>query len=164
MRMHTRSIKGMNTIKDSLAEAVERRIFREPHVKEILGRINGTTDMEAVRDCDIVIEAIFEDKKVKQDLFQKLDGICDDKTVLASNTSSFSISDLGSAVNRKDKFVGLHFFYHPAKNRLVEVIPGKDTPSDITEYMMSASKIMGKTAILVKDAPGFAVNRFLAKR
>ena len=152
--------RGMENIRKTLAEAVERRIFRPEETEKIMGRITGTTDLAEVRDADLVIEVIFEDIGVKTELFRKLDGICDEKTVLASNTSSFSITEMAGAVGRADRFLGLHFFYHPAKNRLLEVIPGKDTSGETTELGNTFSTLIGKTGINVADAPGFAVNRF----
>ncbi len=152
--------RGMNTIKKLLDEGVERKIFTPDQVKTILGRITGTTDMNAVADADIVIEAVFEDKAVKTDLFQKLDPICSKKTILATNTSSFYVKEFAEKTSRPDRFVGLHYFYHPAKNRLLEVIPHDGTSPETLEKSLLAAKLHGKTAIVVKDAPGFAVNRF----
>ncbi len=152
--------KGIENIKTLLAEAVERRIFTPEQTEDILGRIKGSTDFNDVKDADLVIEVIFEDMAVKKDLFGKLDGLCHEKTILASNTSSFSITELASAVERKDRFLGLHFFYHPAKNRLLEVIPGRETSQASIALGQTFSRLIGKTAIDVKDAPGFAVNRF----
>ncbi len=152
--------KGLDKIKKTLSEAVERKIFTEEQTKDILGRITGTTNKDDVRDADIVIEAVFEDMNVKKDLFKYLDSVCKDKTVFASNTSSFSITELASSVNRNDKFIGLHFFYHPAKNRLLEIIPGKKTSQNTITLADIFSGMIGKTAIHVIDAPGFAVNRF----
>ena len=152
--------RGLNTIKTLLNEGVERKIFTPEQVEKTLGRINATTDMNAVADADVVIEAVFEDKQVKSDLFKRLDGICSEKTILATNTSSFYVKDFAKLTSRPDRFVGLHYFYHPAKNRLLEVIPHDGTSSDTVEKSMLAAKLHSKTAILVKDAPGFAVNRF----
>ena len=152
--------RGMENIRRTLAEAVERRIFRPEEIQKIMGRITGTTDLQEVQDADLVIEAIFEDLDVKTELFRKLDTICDEKTILASNTSSFSITEMGRKVGRPDRFLGLHFFYHPAKNRLLEVIPGKETSRETTELGNIFSGLIGKTGIDVADAPGFAVNRF----
>jgi len=152
--------KGLENIKKTLSQAVERKIFTQEQTEKILGHIKGTTKMGEVSDADIVIEAVFEDMDVKIDLFKKLDKICKDKTILASNTSSYSITELASSINRNDKFLGLHFFYHPAKNRLLEIIPGKDTNNDTISLADVFSQMIGKTAIHVIDAPGFAVNRF----
>ena len=152
--------RGLNTIKTLLDEGVERKIFSPAQVEQTLGRINATTDMNAVADADLVIEAVFEDKQVKSDLFTRLDQICADKTILATNTSSFYVKDFAQLTSRPDRFVGLHYFYHPAKNRLLEVIPHDGTSAETIEKSLLAAKLHSKTAIVVKDAPGFAVNRF----
>ncbi len=152
--------KGLDTIKTLLHEGVERKIFARKQLEDILSRITGTTDLNAVADADIVIEAVFEDKKVKTELFKKLDKICSDHTILATNTSSFYVKEFAQATNRPDRFIGLHYFYHPAKNRLLEVIPHETTSRETVEKSLLAAKLHGKTSIVVKDAPGFVVNRF----
>jgi enoyl-CoA hydratase/3-hydroxyacyl-CoA dehydrogenase len=152
--------RGLDTIKGLLAEGVERKIFKPDQVEATLARITGTTDFADVADADLVVEAVFEDKKVKADLFQKLDQICSEKTILATNTSSFFVREFAEKTSRPDRFVGLHYFFHPAKNRLLEVIPHADTSDDTIEKSLLVAKLHGKTSILVKDAPGFAVNRF----
>ncbi len=152
--------RGLSNIKSILSDAVERKIFSSTKVAEILARITATTDFNAVADADIVIEAVFEDKQVKTEVFQKLDQICDQKTILATNTSSFYVREFAGVVSRPDRFIGYHYFYHPAKNRLLEVIPHEGTSESTLELSLLAAKLHGKTAILVKDAPGFAVNRF----
>jgi enoyl-CoA hydratase/3-hydroxyacyl-CoA dehydrogenase len=151
---------GLNIIKETLQEAVERKIMKPEKVDEILGHIHGTTDMADVKDCDLIIEAVFEDMAVKKDVFKRLDEICEPKTILATNTSSFSVDELAQSINRPDRFVGLHFFYHPAKNRLLEIIPGPRTSQETVAACKQYSELTGKTYILVKDAAGFAVNRF----
>lgn len=152
--------RGLETIRRLLQEGVERKIFKPEQVDQILARVQGTTDFNAVADADIVIEAVFEDKQVKTDLFQRLDRICSPKTILATNTSSFYVRDFAAKTSRPDRFIGLHYFYHPAKNRLLEVIPHRGTSPETVEKSLLAAKLHGKTSILVKDAPGFAVNRF----
>lgn len=152
--------RGMGTIRRLLQEGVERKIFKPEQVEQTLARVTGTTDFNAVADADVVIEAVFEDKQVKSDLFKKLDRICSPKTILATNTSSFYVREFAEKTSRPDRFVGLHYFYHPAKNRLLEVIPHAGTSQETLETSLLAAKLHGKTAILVKDAPGFAVNRF----
>jgi len=152
--------RGLATIKKLLQEGVARKIFKPEQVDAALGRITGTTDFAAVADADLVVEAVFEDKNVKADLFQKLDQICSDKTILATNTSSFFVREFAEQTSRPDRFVGLHYFFHPAKNRLLEVIPHAGTSEDTLEKSLLVAKLHGKTAIVVKDAPGFAVNRF----
>ena len=152
--------KGLDNIKKTLSEGVTRKLFSEEQTKDIINHIKGTTNKDEVKDADFIIEAIFEDIEVKKELFRYLDKICEDKTILASNTSSFSISDLATSTNRADRFVGLHFFYHPAKNRLLEIIPGKNTSEKTINSAKILSTMIGKTAIIVTDSPGFAVNRF----
>jgi enoyl-CoA hydratase/3-hydroxyacyl-CoA dehydrogenase len=152
--------RGLETIKGLLQEGVERKIFKPEQVDVTLARITGTTNFDAVADADLVVEAVFEDKKVKADLFQNLDQICSDKTILATNTSSFFVREFAEKTSRPDRFVGLHYFFHPAKNRLLEVIPHEDTSDDTLEKSLLVAKLHGKTSIVVKDAPGFAVNRF----
>ncbi|MGD2023939.1 MAG: 3-hydroxyacyl-CoA dehydrogenase NAD-binding domain-containing protein, partial [Desulfobacterales bacterium] len=152
--------RGLNTIRQMLKEAVERKILSAEDVHNILSNIIGTCDFEMVADADLVVEAVFEDKQVKFDLFEKLDKICSPKTILATNTSSFYVHEFAEKTTRPDRFVGLHYFYHPAKNRLLEIIPHEKTSNETLEKALLAAKLHGKTAIVVKDAPGFAVNRF----
>ena len=113
--------RGLDTIRTTLAAAVERKIIKPGQLDEIMQRVTGTTDFKAVADADLVIEAVFEDKAVKRDLFSRLDGICGPDTILATNTSSFYVREFAEKTSRPDRFVGLHYFYHPAKNRLLEV-------------------------------------------
>jgi enoyl-CoA hydratase/3-hydroxyacyl-CoA dehydrogenase len=151
---------GIDIIRQTLKEAVERKILNSDQLHDVLSRIIGTCDLEMVADADLVIEAVFEDKQVKFDLFDKLDRICSDKTILATNTSSFYVHEFADNTSRPDRFIGLHYFYHPAKNRLLEVIPHEKTSAATVEKSLLAARLHGKTAIVVKDAPGFAVNRF----
>ena len=152
--------RGLGTIRQMLQEGVERKIFKPSQVDEIISRIEGTSDFNAAADADLVIEAVFEDKQVKADLFKRLDQICAAETILATNTSSFYVHEFARLTSRPDRFVGLHYFYHPAKNRLLEVIPHETTSAETVAKSLLAAKLHGKTAIVVKDAPGFAVNRF----
>jgi len=152
--------RGMSTITGILNQGVERKLFKPEQVAQILGRITATTDIRATADADIVIEAVFEDREVKAKLFEDLDRVCGPNTVLATNTSSFYVREFAARTNRPDRFVGLHYFYHPAKNRLLEVIPHAGTSPATVDKALLAAKLHGKTAIVVKDAPGFCVNRF----
>jgi enoyl-CoA hydratase/3-hydroxyacyl-CoA dehydrogenase len=153
--------RGQKIISDFLEEAIERRIFSQSQVEEIKARISGVIGVENVDpETDLVIEAVFEDFNVKADVFQILDDNCGDQTILASNTSSLSVNELSKATTRPDRFVGLHFFYHPAKNRLVEVIPASDSSEDTISRVVQYCKQLGKVVIVCKDKPGFVVNRF----
>jgi enoyl-CoA hydratase/3-hydroxyacyl-CoA dehydrogenase len=153
--------RGQSIIADFLSEAVERRIFSPQQVEEIQGRITGVIGTENTSpDTDLVIEAVFEDFDIKTAVFNTLNEVCGDKTILASNTSSLSVNDLSAASGRPDRFVGLHFFYHPAKNRLVEVIPGNESSPETIARTVQYCRGLGKVVILCKDRPGFVVNRF----
>ena len=152
--------KGLNTIKTLLNEGLKRKIFSPAQMEATLARISCSTDLNDVADADIVVEAVFEDKQVKTDLFKRLDAICHEKTILATNTSSFYVKDFSDEISRPDRFIGLHYFFHPAKNRLLEIIPSDQTSPETIETSVLFAKLHGKTGIVVKDAPGFAVNRF----
>lgn len=152
--------KGLSSIKDLLQGGVKRKIFTRDQMDETLKRIKGTTDLGAVANADIVVEAVFEDKLVKTQLFQDLDDICSENTIFATNTSSFYVSEFAEKINRPDRFIGLHYFFHPAKNRLLEIIPHTTTSKKTIEKAKLFATLHGKTAIIVKDSPGFAVNRF----
>ena len=153
--------RGEKIISDFLEEAIERRIFRPDQVESIKNRITGVVGTENVApDTDLVIEAVFEDFDIKTAVFRTLDKVCDEKTILASNTSSLSVNELAKATGRPDRFVGLHFFYHPAKNRLIEIIPAETTSAESLNAVEQYCKTMGKVVIICKDRPGFVVNRF----
>ncbi len=153
--------RGQGIISDFLSEAVERRIFSAQQVDEIKNRITGVVGVEnTAQDTDLVIEAVFEDFDIKTAVFNTLDKACGPDTILASNTSSLSVNELAQATGRPDKFVGLHFFYHPAKNRLIEVIPAKTTSQETVDKVVQYCKMLGKVVIVCGDRPGFVVNRF----
>tara|TARA_B100001113_G_scaffold353099_1_gene356316 strand:+ start:2857 stop:4917 length:2061 start_codon:yes stop_codon:yes gene_type:complete len=153
--------RGQGIVSDFLNEAEERRIFNTKQVEEIKSRILGVVGTENVDpSTDLVIEAVFEDFDIKKEVFQTLNEVCGKDTILASNTSSLSVNDLADATGRPDRFVGLHFFYHPAKNRLVEVIPASGTSDETVKLVEQYCKSMGKVVIVCKDRPGFVVNRF----
>jgi enoyl-CoA hydratase / 3-hydroxyacyl-CoA dehydrogenase len=151
---------GKNKIAALLEEAVARRIFNPERVARILEGVTPTSDVTSVRDAGLVIEAIFEDRETKRGLFAELDAVCAVSTVFATNTSSLSIAELGEASGRPDRFGGLHFFYHPAKNRLLEVISGPATSAKTARFLLQFGRTIGKTCIRVADRSGFAVNRF----
>ena len=153
--------RGQGIIGNFLTEAVERRIFNEQQVDAIKGRITGVVGVEnTAENTDLVIEAVFEDFEIKTAVFETLDAACGADTILASNTSSLSVNALAEATGRPDRFVGLHFFYHPAKNRLVEVIPAVSTSQQTIERVVQYCKMLGKVVIVCGDRPGFVVNRF----
>lgn len=154
--------RGKSIIKDILQQGVERRVLSEDQLRNTMDRIVGTTDLEDLKDADMVIEAIYEDEKVKAELFARLDGICSEKTILATNTSSFYVRQFAEVTSRPDRFIGMHYFFHPAKNRLLEVIPHEGTSRDTIRRSLEIGRLHGKTTICVKDASGFCVNRFFS--
>ena len=152
---------GQEIISNLLEQALERRIFNIEQVNSIKEKISGVVGTNNVDPkTDLVIEAVFEDFNVKKDVFTILNQVCNEHTILASNTSSLSVNDLAKASGRPDRFIGLHFFYHPAKNRLVEIIPAESTTKNTLKAVETYCKTMGKVVIICKDRPGFVVNRF----
>ncbi|MCH1442344.1 MAG: 3-hydroxyacyl-CoA dehydrogenase NAD-binding domain-containing protein, partial [Candidatus Poseidoniaceae archaeon] len=153
--------RGRSIIENFLTEAIERRIFSQAEVDETLNRITDVIGVENTAvDTDLVIEAVFEDFDIKTAVFSTLDEVCGEDTILASNTSSLSVNALAEATGRPDRFVGLHFFYHPAKNRLIEVIPAETTSKETLDRTVQYCRTLGKVVIVCKDRPGFVVNRF----
>lgn len=152
--------RGVERIRTLLGEAVQRKIFTPERAAAIVSRVRPAGDVAACENCALVIEAVFEDLDVKRDLFRRLDAACAPFTRLGTNTSSFYVRDMAAATRRPDRVVGLHFFYHPAKNRLVEVIPGRETSADTTQWAWAFCEAIGKTPIASADAPGFVVNRY----
>jgi len=153
--------RGQEIISNLLNQALERRIFSNEQIDSIKSRIEGVVGTENINpNTDLVIEAVFEDFEIKREVFSILDNVCDKNTILASNTSSLSVNDLARATNRPDRFIGLHFFYHPAKNRLIEIIPAETTSEETLQAVEMYCKAMGKVVIICKDRPGFVVNRF----
>lgn len=154
--------RGLGIIRKILGQGVERRILTQDQVDATMGRLQGTADLKALADADLVIEAVFEDEQVKKNLFKDLDQICSEKTILATNTSSYYVRELAKATNRPDRFIGIHYFFHPAKNRLLEIIPHDGTSDETVRRSLEVGRLHGKTTIVVKDASGFAVNRFFS--
>jgi len=152
--------KGLSGIKETLNQGVERKLFTPEQVSSFISNIRGTAALNDLSACDLIIEAIFEDFNAKQELFKSLSDIIPGETILATNTSSFSVSELAKAVTKPERFIGMHYFYHAAKNRLVEIIPGEKTSEDTYKVMKIFAVQSGKDAITTKDSYGFAVNRF----
>ncbi len=152
--------RGKKTIADSLEEAMKRRIISEEGFDKIMSNLICTTDQSALKDADLVVEAIFEDLTAKQNLFGALEAIVRPDCILASNTSSFLIKDIAKGAAHPERIIGVHYFYHAAKNKLVEIIPGPKTDEALVTDLVNFYGYHGKIPIIVKDAPGFAINRF----
>ena len=125
--------RGLDNINKSLSKLVAKGKMEEAKKEEILSRISGTTDMKAAADCDLVVEAAIENMKIKKEIFAELDQICKPETILASNTSSLSITEVASATKRADKVIGMHFFNPAPVMKLVEVIRGAATSQETFE-------------------------------
>ncbi|MBK6522704.1 MAG: 3-hydroxyacyl-CoA dehydrogenase/enoyl-CoA hydratase family protein [Sphingobacteriaceae bacterium] len=152
--------KGIAGIRNILEQGIERKLFTREKVEAIMANIISTTDQKELAKCNLIVEAIFEDFKIKSELFCALDKIVPKDTIFATNTSSFSVTELAKSVSNPERFIGLHYFYHAAKNRLVEIIPGAQRSEATYRSMQIFSVQSGKDAITTKDVYGFAVNRF----
>lgn len=152
--------KGLAGIKNVLHEGVEKNVFTATQVENFLSNITGTDKLTDLVICDIIIEAIYEDFNAKSELFTTLSKIVNKETILATNTSSFSVTELSTSVENPERFIGLHYFYHAAKNRLVEIIPGSKTSLETINTAYRFSIQSGKDPIYTADVYGFAVNRF----
>ncbi|MDG7011130.1 MAG: 3-hydroxyacyl-CoA dehydrogenase family protein [Nitrososphaerota archaeon] len=155
--------RGMKMIEDSIGKFVEKGKLSKEQGAEALKRIHPTVDLaEAVRGSHLVIEAATEDPKLKLELYRKLSELVEGETVLASNTSSISITLLGSATKRPDNVCGMHFFNPPQIMPLIEIIRGKKTSDATIKRVSETSAKLGKETVLCKvDSPGFIVNRIL---
>ena len=153
---------GMDTIKKNLARSVEKQKIRQEDMSATLSRITPILDLKgAAKDADLVIEAIPEIMQLKKDTFKQLDEICPAHTIFASNTSGLSISEMASATKRPEKCVGMHFFNPVPVMRLVEIIRGLRTSDETLNVVLEVGKKVGKETIVVKESPGFCVNRIL---
>ncbi|WP_054877265.1 3-hydroxybutyryl-CoA dehydrogenase [Oxobacter pfennigii] len=153
--------KGYGIIEKSLSKLVSKGKMEQSQMDALLGRIKKTIDNKDAADCDLVVEAIIENMNVKKELFKNLDEICKPETILASNTSSLSITEIASATKRRDKVVGMHFFNPAAVMKLIEIIRGMDTSNETYEKIKEISVSLGKDPVEVKEFPGFVVNRIL---
>jgi 3-hydroxybutyryl-CoA dehydrogenase len=153
--------KGITSIEKFIDKSVEKGKMTAEDKKNILAKIHGTTSIENLKDADVIIEAIVEETKMKKDVFQKLDSLCKKDTIFASNTSTIPITDLASATNRPERFIGMHFMNPVPLMKLVEVIRGLRTSQDTATTIMHLAEKLEKTPIEVNDGPGFISNRVL---
>ena len=153
--------RGLKTINKNLSRMVSKEKITEETKTEILTRITGTVDLNEAADCDLVVEAAVEIMKIKKEIFVELDNICKPEAILASNTSSLSITEVAAATKRPDKVIGMHFFNPAPVMKLIEVIKGMATSEETFEAVKAISVELGKEPVEVKEAPGFVVNRIL---
>ncbi len=153
--------RGMAAINKSLQRDVDKERLKDSDRQAIIDRITTTTELEAMRDASFVIEAINEDLVTKSEIFKLLDGLTAPEAILASNTSSISITKLGAVTNRPDKVIGMHFMNPVPVMKLVEVIRGLATSDATYEKVRALAEQMGKTSLDCQDSPGFISNRVL---
>jgi len=154
--------KGLKNIEAFLNKGVEKGKVTPEEKEAALGRIKGTTAVEDLKDVDFVIEAVIEDLELKKKVFKEMDELTRSEVILATNTSSMSITEIAASTSRPDKVVGMHFFNPVPLMRLVEVIKGLETSDETVDVTWKLAERLGKTPVLVKkDTPGFIVNRIM---
>lgn len=153
--------KGLAMIHKNLDTGVSKGKYSAEHADTTKALLSSTTTLNSLQDVDLVIEAVVEDIQVKKDMFRTLDNACPEHTLIASNTSSLSITDMASATKRTDKVLGLHFFNPAFLMKLVEVVKGLETSQETVDKAYAFVEKIGKTAVLSKDTPGFIVNLLL---
>ena len=153
--------RGRTGVEKSLARGIEKGKVTPEARDAALGHLTFTTDLDALRDCDIVIDAVVEDIEVKNSLWRELDGLCPQRTIFASNTSSLTIAAMAAATTRPDRMVGLHFFNPVPLMRLVEVVRTVTTSRETFDAAFEFAKRLGKEPIATKDNSGFVVNLLL---
>lgn len=153
--------KGVATIEKSLSKLVSKERMTQQEADDARARISTSVDRSACHDVDLAIEAVPEILELKLSIFAELDEICKPECILASNTSSISISEIAGATKRPEKVIGMHFMNPVPIMKLVEIINGKLTSDDTNSAVISAAEKMGKTALSCNDAPGFVSNRIL---
>ena len=160
-RRETSVENGIATVNKNLDRLVAKEKLTAEAKAEIMGRIHGSTDISIVADADLIIEAATEEMESKKALFAELDKLCKKDTILATNTSSLSITEIAAATGRPDKIIGLHFFNPVPLMKLVEIIKGLGTSDETRDAVVALAKTLGKTPVEVAEAPGFVVNRVL---
>ncbi len=153
--------KGLQSIDKNLQRLVDKGTLPQAERDKVRGRLRGTTNLEDLKDCDLVIEAIIEQLPAKRELWNALDKICPKATIFASNTSSLSITEMATFTQRPDRFLGLHFFNPVPVMKLVEVIRTIATDPKVNEEVVAFALRLGKTPVRTTDRTGFIVNRLL---
>jgi len=153
--------RGVATIEKSLSKLVSKERMTQEDADAARSRISTAIDRSACADADLVVEAVPEILDLKLSIFSELDGICKPDCILATNTSSISISEIAAATSRPSKVIGMHFMNPVPIMKLVEVINGKETSEDVTTTVLSAAEKMGKIPLMCNDSPGFVSNRIL---
>ena len=160
-RRQTSIDRGIATVEKNLDRLIKKEKITEADKAEIMGRIKGSTELEIVKDADLIIEAATEDMEAKKALFKELDELCKPETILATNTSALSITEIAAATNRPDRIIGMHFFNPVPAMKLVEIVKGLTTSEETRTAIIDLTKALNKTPVDVAEAPGFVVNRIL---
>jgi len=153
--------RGLSRIQNGLDRLVSRDKLTQAQSEGVMGRIQGAASLEELKESDIVIESAPEDLEIKQDLLETLSGIVSDRCIIATNTSSLSVTKLASFVTHPGRFIGMHFFNPVPMMSLVEVVRGMRTSDETVSTVQAFAQALGKTPIEVMDLPGFVVNRVL---
>jgi 3-hydroxybutyryl-CoA dehydrogenase len=160
-RSEASNAKALAKISKSLSKLVEKGKIQQEEMDSILANIIPTTDYNAIADSDLIIEAAVEQMDLKVELFQMLDSICKPETIIATNTSSLSITGIAAALKRDTQVIGMHFFNPAPVMKLVEIIKGQKTSDEVYSAIHNLCVEIGKTPVAVNEAPGFVVNRIL---
>ncbi|MHC6178596.1 3-hydroxybutyryl-CoA dehydrogenase [Clostridium sp. JNZ X4-2] len=153
--------RGLSGIKKGFQKRIAKGKITEAEADAVIARIKGTVDLKLAADCDLVVEAAVENMKIKKQIFAELDQICKPDTILSSNTSSLSITEIASATNRPDKVIGMHFFNPAPVMKLIEITKGMATSQETFDKIKEVSVSIGKDPVEIAEAPGFVVNRIL---
>lgn len=160
-RRQTSVDNGIATVTKNLDKLVKKEKITAADKDEILSRVKGSTDISIVKDADLIIEAATENMEAKKALFQELDELCKPDTIIATNTSALSITEIAAATKRPDKIIGMHFFNPVPAMKLVEIVKGLTTSEETRATIIELTKALKKTPVDVAEAPGFVVNRIL---
>ena len=153
--------RGEGVLKKNMEKKVAKGKITEEQKNETLGRVSFTLELADAKDCDLVVEAAIEVLDIKKSIFKELDEVCKPETILASNTSSISITAIAAATKRPQQVLGMHFFNPAPAMKLVEVIRGARTNDETSQAVYGCAKDLGKNPVEVGEAPGFVVNRIL---
>jgi len=153
--------KGMNWVRQNLESLVKKEKITSEEAKNIVSRIKTTTNLDDIARADLIIEAVVEKIEVKKQVFAQLDSLCPPETILASNTSTLSPTEIALATKRRDKVLGMHWFNPAPVMRLIEVVAGAETSEETVQAVMDFSQRLGKTPVRVNEAPGGIVSRIL---
>ncbi len=153
--------KGINAIRDRLGKRVSKKAMTQQEMDDSMARIKGFSSTRDLKDCDLIIEAVFEDMELKKKLFAELDTFCSPHTIFATNTSCLPVTDMAMATSRPDKMVGIHFFTPPPLMPCLEIINSLVTGKETLDLAIAFGKSLDKNVIVAKDTPGFIVNALM---